>query len=88
MGTSDTARSSLKTIKKDYRVLKVAIRDSGMLVVFSSVFLVKGKGLDRVNEIWQINKWPQNCCHSQVFGFLDHGTLRNLVYRGLIGSTC
>jgi len=61
MGTSDTARSSL-SIKKDYRVLGVAVRDSGARVVFSSTLPVKGKGFER------------DRCHSQGFSYLDHGT--------------
>ena len=44
MGTSDTARSSLRSVKKDYRALGAAVRDSGAQVVFSSI-LPKGRGL-------------------------------------------
>jgi len=44
MGTNDTARSSLSSIKKDYRALGVAVWDSGVQVVFSSVLPVKGRG--------------------------------------------
>jgi len=65
MGTSDTARSSLRSIKKDYRALGVVVRDSGAQVVFSSILLVKGKGLERASQIWQINKWLQDWCHIQ-----------------------
>ena len=49
VGTSDTARSSLRTIKKDYRALGAAVRDSGVQVVFSSVLPVKGKGFERAS---------------------------------------
>jgi len=68
--TNDTARSSLRSIKKDYGA---AVRDSGTQVVFSSILPVKGKGLERASGIWQINKWSQDWCHSQVFGYLDYG---------------
>ena len=46
-GTRDTARSSLRSIKKDYRALEVAMRDSTERVVFSSVLQVNGKGFER-----------------------------------------
>ena len=49
MGTSDTVRSSLRSIKKDYRALEGVVRDSGAQVVFSSVLLVEGKGFERVS---------------------------------------
>jgi len=55
MGTNDTARSSLRSINKDYRALGATLRDSGAQVVFSSVLLVKGKGSERGSQIWQIN---------------------------------
>ena len=73
VGTSDTARSSLRSIK-DYRALAVVVRDSGVQVVFSSVLPVKGKGFERARQIWRINKWLRDWCHSQGFGYLDHGT--------------
>ena len=50
VGTSDTARSSLRSIKKDYRALGAAVRDSGVQVFFSSIVLVKGKGFERAIE--------------------------------------
>lgn len=34
MGSSDTDRSRLKSIKKDYRALETAVQDSGVWVVF------------------------------------------------------
>lgn len=49
MGTSGTARSSLRSIKEYYRALGAAVKDSGAQVVFSSVLLVKGKGLERAS---------------------------------------
>ena len=48
MGTGDTAGSSLRSIKKDYRALGAAVRDSGAQVVFSSILPVKGQGFERV----------------------------------------
>ena len=84
VGTSDTARSSLRNIKKDYRALGAVVRDSGAQVVFSSVLLVKGKGFERASRIWQINKWLWDWCHSQGFGYLDHGT--RFEKPGLLGA--
>ena len=58
--TSEAARSSLRSIKRDYRALGAAVRDSGAQVVSSSVLLVKGKGIERATQIWQINRWLQD----------------------------
>ena len=49
VGTSDTARNSLRSIKKDYRALGVVARDSGAQVGFSSIFQVKDKGFERTS---------------------------------------
>jgi len=49
------------------------VRDSGVQLVFSSI-LDKGKGFERATQISQINKWLQDWCHSQGFGYLNHGT--------------
>jgi len=74
MGTSDTGRSSLRSIKKDYRALGAAVRDSGLQIDFSLISPVKGKGFQRAGGMWQINKCLQDWCHSQGFDYLDHGT--------------
>ncbi|PKU38376.1 hypothetical protein llap_11321 [Limosa lapponica baueri] len=71
MSTSNTAKSSLRIIKKDYRALEVAVKDSGAQIVFSSILPVKGKGFDRASQIWGVNKWLQDWCHSQGFNYLD-----------------
>jgi len=49
------------------------VRDSEAQIVFSSVLPVKMKCLKRASQIWQVNKWLQDWCHSQGFGYLDHG---------------
>jgi len=56
VGTNDTARKSLRSIKQDYRDLGAAVRDSGVQVASSSILLVKGKGIQRASQIWQIIK--------------------------------
>jgi len=43
--------SSLKSIK-DYRVLGVAVRDSRVQVIFSSILLIKGKCFERVLQVF------------------------------------
>ena len=46
MGTSDEARSSQRNIKKDYRALGAAVKDSGVqVVVFHQSSQSKGRGL-------------------------------------------
>jgi len=84
VGPNVAARSSLRSIKKDYRALGAAVRDSGAQVVFSSTLPVKGKGFERASPIWQINKWLQDRCHSQWCGYLDHGTC--FEKSGLLGA--
>ena len=74
VSTSDTARSSLRSIKKDYRALGVVVRDSGAQAVFSSIVPVKGKEFERASRIWRINQCLRDWCHSQGFSYLDHGT--------------
>jgi len=44
VGTNNTAKSSLRSIKKDYRALGEVVRDSGVQAVFSSTLPAKWKG--------------------------------------------
>ncbi|PKU41657.1 hypothetical protein llap_8032 [Limosa lapponica baueri] len=74
VGTSDTVRSSLRSVKKNYRVLGVMVRNSGAQVVLPSILPVKGKGFERTSQICRVNKWLQGWCHRHGFGYLDHGT--------------
>jgi len=53
-------------------------------VFFSSVLPVKGKWFERAGQIWQINKWLQDWCHSQGFGYLDH--VNRFEKPGLLGA--
>jgi len=41
--------SSPRSIKKYYRALGAAVRDSGAQTDFSSIFSVKGKGFERAS---------------------------------------
>lgn len=79
------SKSSPKYVMKEYRALGAAVGGSRSQVIFSLILLVKGKGFERTSWIQQINDWLWNGCHIQGFDFLDHGTLRNLVYWGLMG---
>lgn len=50
VGASDRVKSSLSSIRKDYRALAAAVAAvSGAQVVISSIFLVKGKGFERAS---------------------------------------
>lgn len=73
-GASDTAMSSPSSTKKDYRSLGVAVKASGIHVGYSLNLLIKGKSFEGASWIWRINKWLQDWCSSQGFGYLDHGT--------------
>lgn len=73
LGASDTAMSSPSSTKKDYRTLGVAVKAPGVHVAFSSILLIKGKGFEEDSWIWRITKWLQDWCHSQGFGYIDHG---------------
>lgn len=44
-------------------------------MVFSSILLVRGKGVRRRALIEQVNNWLRNWCWWQSLGFYDHGTL-------------
>lgn len=55
MGTSHTARSNLRSIRKEYRALGAAVRDSGPQGDFSSILLVTGKGFERAGRIRSFN---------------------------------
>lgn len=57
MGTSDTGRSRLRRTRKDYRALRVTVRNFAELVFFSWVVLVTRKGFERASQIWLIDKW-------------------------------
>ncbi|MCQ4187457.1 SGNH/GDSL hydrolase family protein [Klebsiella pneumoniae] len=73
VGASDTAGSSLRNIKRDFRALGSTVKGSGVQVVFSSILPVEGQGPERARRIWQVNSWLREWCYSQGFGYLDHG---------------
>lgn len=52
VGTHDTARRSLRNIKKDYKALTAAVRNSGVQVVFSSVLPVNGQAFGWASWNW------------------------------------
>lgn len=59
MDTIDTAKSSLKSIKKDYRALGVVLRDPGAQVVFSTNIPVKWKRFERAIEPGESTNGPR-----------------------------
>lgn len=71
VGASDTAGTSLGSIKRDYRALGEIVKGPGVQVVFSLILQVKGEGLEISRQIWQDNKWLEQWCPSQDFGYSD-----------------
>ena len=55
VSTRDTAVSNLKNIKKDYKELGTAVKNSGVQVVFSAVLQVRGMGNKRTVRIKKIS---------------------------------
>ena len=70
VGTNDTARGDLESIKTDYRALEEILRDTGAQVLFS---VLQGRG--RSVRILHIHTWMRSCWWQQGFGFYDRGTL-------------
>lgn len=66
MGTSGTARSSLKYLGLQSTGSGKGLRRIGN---FSSVLLFKGKGSEWASWICQINNWLQDWYHSQEFDY-------------------
>lgn len=56
VGTTDIAVSNPKNIKKYYKDLGAAVKNSGAQEVFLSILQVKGMGRERTNRIKRINK--------------------------------
>ena len=52
-----SAEKSLRTIKKDFKVLWWVVDGAGMQVFFSSISSVAGKVIERIRKIHIINKW-------------------------------
>jgi len=84
LGTSDTTISKLKNIKKDYKELEAALKNSEAQVVFSSVLQIRGMRRERTDRIKKIDKWLKEWCCEQHFGYLIHGT--NFEKYGLLGE--
>uniref|UniRef100_A0A672URF4 SGNH hydrolase-type esterase domain-containing protein n=1 Tax=Strigops habroptila TaxID=2489341 RepID=A0A672URF4_STRHB len=73
VGARDIDSSCLEDIKKDYRALGEVVKGSGAQIVFSSILQGKGEDLKKARRVWQVNKWLESWCHSQGFGYLEHG---------------
>ena len=66
---SDMGRTSLRTMRKDFRALGWQVKGSGAQVVFSSIPPVIGNdgSLNRMDQ--RINTWLWAWCAQQGFGF-------------------
>ena len=75
VGSDDLGRTSLRTLKKDFRALGRQVKGSGAQVVFSSILPAIGnnEGLDIMGQ-W-INSWLRAWCARQGFGFFDLGSV-------------
>lgn len=52
--------------------------------MFSSILPVRGRGPGRRRRIEQVNAWLRSWCHTQGFGFYDHGSTFEKL--GLLGA--
>lgn len=75
VGTNDTARGNLGSIKSDYRDLCVIVKYVGPQIVFPSVLLVRGKGIRRKALIPHIDNCIWNNRLAIGFWFYGHGSL-------------
>ena len=75
VGSDDLGRTSLRTLKKDFRALGRQVKGSGAQVVFSSIppAIGNNEGLDIMGQ--QINTWLKAWCAWQGFGFFDLGSI-------------
>ena len=62
VGTNDTARGDLESIECDYMALGAMVKGMEAQVVFSSILLVRGKGLRRTGLILQVNNRLHSWC--------------------------
>lgn len=70
----EIAEKSLTSIKKDFRGLGRVVDGAGMQVVFSSIPSVAGKGTERIQKTYLLNKWLRGWCNHRNFGsFLTTG---------------
>ena len=75
VGSDDLGRTSLRTLKKDFRALGRQVKGSGAQVVFSSIppAIGNNEGRDMMGQ--QTNTWLRAWCARQGFGFFDLGSV-------------
>ena len=75
VGSDDLGRTSLRTLKKDFRALGRQVKSSGAQVVFSSIppAIGNNEGLGIMGQ--RINTWLRAWCARQGFGFFDLGSV-------------
>lgn len=87
VGSDDTGRISLRTVKKDFRALGRQVRGLEAQAVFSSVLPAIGNN-EELNMMGQLNKtWLQAWCALQGLGFVTSARFaRSQACRQLIGA--
>lgn len=70
---TDIAVSNLKNIKRYYKELGAAVKNSGVQGVLS-ILQVRRMRRERTNRIKRIHKWLREWCCQQGFGCLCHET--------------
>ena len=68
-GRDEIAEKSLRSIKKDFRGLGWVVDGAGVQVVFSYIISVAGKGTERIQKTYLLNKWLRGWCNHRNFGF-------------------
>ena len=63
IGTSGTAVNNIKNIRRYYKKLRAAVKNSGAQVLFSSILLIRGMRRESADKIKKINKWLREWCH-------------------------
>ncbi|CAM4481762.1 unnamed protein product [Lepidochelys kempii] len=72
VGTNDTARFSLESIKGDYARLGKTLKEIKAQVIFSGILPVPREGQQRCDKIRTINRWLRQWCYKEGFGMYGH----------------
>ncbi|KFU84659.1 hypothetical protein M959_03165, partial [Chaetura pelagica] len=74
VGSDEIITRNVRAMKRDFRALGQLVRGSGAQVVFASIPPAR-MGREVYRKSLQVNEWLRDWCHSQGFGFFDHGML-------------
>ncbi|CAM4506417.1 unnamed protein product [Lepidochelys kempii] len=72
VGTNDTARFSLESIKGVYARLGRTLKEIEAQVIFSGILPVPREGQQRCDKIMTINRWLRQWCYKEGFGMYGH----------------